>query len=581
MTQVTEPFPIFYDDDGTPLENGMIYVGEANQDPRVNPIVVYTDEARTVTIAQPIRTLNGRPAYQGAPVNLYVAEAAYSIAIQNRFGTPIIGTDDASISADDFSFIQAGAGAVPRTVQSKLRETVSVKDFGAVGDGVANDAAAFNAALAAATCVIFPAGTYLVNSTVTVPAGRTLRGDGRSSTTVNTTANATVLNVTGNSVHIDGIKFDNAGTGRIVSAPQREGVTIERCEFSSAAAASTNALVYCSGSFAAIRDNVFTTLRTNAAAYALIFDRTSGAINIESSIHENRFGGTGRAVWIGSSDSSPRPEGVLITENTFIGTSTNLTIETLLQATISNNVFDQGDLSQVILKPVASGIENVQFTGNYFSTPNQDVNGVAVNHDNANPASPLRHISFVGNTFAFAGFGLVLRNGASRATITGNTFASIGSGGINLNQPATCVVTDNTFGAISGANLLLTDGAAGGPFIIDGNQFDSAVGNVITRTSNANFIFGGTNQGKQLAGWSSAATTTAAIPSGGFLNIPHGLDGTPRRDRIIVSVIADSATFLPTPSARVAAVDVTNITVELNYTASVAGSYFVSAWASL
>ena len=33
-------------------------------------------------------------------------------------------------------FIQAGTGAVQRTVESKLQDVVSVKDFGAVGDGV-------------------------------------------------------------------------------------------------------------------------------------------------------------------------------------------------------------------------------------------------------------------------------------------------------------------------------------------------------------------------------------------------------------------------------------------------------------
>ena len=70
MARIAEPFPIFYDDDGTPLDNGMIYVGTAGQDARANPVQVFWDEALTVAAEQPIRTLNGRPAYQGAPANI-------------------------------------------------------------------------------------------------------------------------------------------------------------------------------------------------------------------------------------------------------------------------------------------------------------------------------------------------------------------------------------------------------------------------------------------------------------------------------------------------------------------------------
>jgi hypothetical protein len=60
-------------------------------------------------------------------------------------------------------FLQAGTGAVARTSLSKLRDVVSVKDFGAVGDGVADDTAAIQAAINAATSIYFPHGTYMTD----------------------------------------------------------------------------------------------------------------------------------------------------------------------------------------------------------------------------------------------------------------------------------------------------------------------------------------------------------------------------------------------------------------------------------
>lgn len=58
----------------------------------------------------------------------------------------------------------AGTGAVSTNVQAKLRETVSVKDFGAVGDGVTDDTAAIQAAIdylpADGGNINFPLGNY-------------------------------------------------------------------------------------------------------------------------------------------------------------------------------------------------------------------------------------------------------------------------------------------------------------------------------------------------------------------------------------------------------------------------------------
>src|ERR1017187_7459408 len=70
-------------------------------------------------------------------------------------------------------FLQAGAGAVTRTVTSKLQDVVHVKDFGAKGDGVTDDSAAFTAAVASgAGEVRADHGTYVINSVITLAKGQ-------------------------------------------------------------------------------------------------------------------------------------------------------------------------------------------------------------------------------------------------------------------------------------------------------------------------------------------------------------------------------------------------------------------------
>lgn len=72
-----------------------------------------------------------------------------------------------------------------RSVASKLGDTVSVKDFGAVGDGVTDDASAINSAISSgATTVLVPAGTYVIASQINMKTGVVLAGAGMGATTI-------------------------------------------------------------------------------------------------------------------------------------------------------------------------------------------------------------------------------------------------------------------------------------------------------------------------------------------------------------------------------------------------------------
>jgi parallel beta-helix repeat protein len=184
VTAIEQPFEIFADIDGQPLEAGYVWVGQANLDPQTNPIPVFFDAALTIPAAQPIRTLSGYLSNSGTPARLY-ANSDYSIRVMNKNGSTIYSAANndgqANLLIDDLAstaagkgaelvgFKQLGTGAVDRTALAKMRESVSVKDFGAVGDGVTDDADAINAAVTYANSIgggviTFPSGTYMVNA---------------------------------------------------------------------------------------------------------------------------------------------------------------------------------------------------------------------------------------------------------------------------------------------------------------------------------------------------------------------------------------------------------------------------------
>ncbi len=188
-------YPIFTDIDGQPLEDGFVWIGQANLDPQVNPINVYWDPALTLPAGQPIRTLAGYPANNGTPARLYVG-SDYSIQVQNRNGSVVYSAPQATerygaliISSADVSFLQAGLGAVTRTAQSKMRDVVSVLDFGAVGDGVADDTvaiqAAFNAVQTGQTIDFGNGNTYLLSGTITLDTKTNIRLFGSSTLQMN------------------------------------------------------------------------------------------------------------------------------------------------------------------------------------------------------------------------------------------------------------------------------------------------------------------------------------------------------------------------------------------------------------
>jgi len=91
-----------------------------------------------------------------------------------------------AVDASQVSYTAPYTGSVPTNVEDKLAQWVSVKDFGAVGDGVTDDTVAIQAAFDAIAAksassiggtVFLPSGRYLVSSPIGMWVGTTIEGE--------------------------------------------------------------------------------------------------------------------------------------------------------------------------------------------------------------------------------------------------------------------------------------------------------------------------------------------------------------------------------------------------------------------
>lgn len=180
MTAFISPPPRlqFFTNAGVPMAGGLLYTYAAGT---TTPLVTYTDSTGLVANTNPV-ILDSR-----GEASIWLGGVGYKFKLATPANVDVWTQDNIAPGSSAYmTYTPAGTGAVTTTVQAKLRESVSVKDFGAVGDGVTDDTVAIQLAFISAAAftpkktVYFPAGIYVINPSTTIDAtGCSIDGDGQ------------------------------------------------------------------------------------------------------------------------------------------------------------------------------------------------------------------------------------------------------------------------------------------------------------------------------------------------------------------------------------------------------------------
>lgn len=185
----------------------LVFTGAAG-----DPIGTYDDVSGGTTFADDVKLV--RPGAKDKYTSPHVDGAL--VAINKTLNNSLAG---------DAKYKTTRAGGTARLLYLKLQETYDVKDFGAAGNGIADDTsaitAAFTALPATGGAVYFPAGTYKCSSAITVSKNNTtVYGDGDASIIKQSGSTFALIDITttASGVTVRDVRLEGGGTNASTAA---------------------------------------------------------------------------------------------------------------------------------------------------------------------------------------------------------------------------------------------------------------------------------------------------------------------------------------------------------------------------
>jgi len=199
----------------------------------------------------------------------------------------------AATDAEQVSYIPPFTGGVATNVEAKLEQTVSVEDFGAVGNGVADDTSAFAAAILAAAGrpIVLNGGTYRVDTLASSPITTSVNIEGSGTLDGNNNASA-YFNIGGSIAlfRCANIKMQNMRAAALASSSAHVISRVE-IENTTVVDSRTGYDFNCIVSSAEVRGNVFSNLSSSTDVNAVRFGNNSWATQAQQdyAIYANSF----------------------------------------------------------------------------------------------------------------------------------------------------------------------------------------------------------------------------------------------------------------------------------------------------